>query len=108
MFAGSAEHTGDKKRPLHRANTQGIGAVTDARDKLNSKRASTDLHVKVESGEWKVEVTSIMGRWESTFINNPTPRKRVHRRDYCRECKTEDCEHCYCFEEELPSSDEEK
>jgi hypothetical protein len=107
VFTAKAKHVRDKGRSAHRPHAQGVEPIKDARDKLNSKRATTDLRVKVESGERKVEVTSIMGRRGSTLVNNPTPRKRVRRRDYCRQCKTEECDHCYCFEEELPSSGDE-
>jgi hypothetical protein len=107
VFAAQAKRSSDEKRSTGRPYTQGTGTIRDAREELNKKRASSDLRVKVESGERKVEVASIMGRRGSSFVNNPTPKKRVRRRDYCRQCKTEDCEHCYCFEEELPSSGEE-
>jgi hypothetical protein len=81
--------------------------MRDARDKLNSKREATDLRVKLESGERKVEVRSVIGRRGSSLVNNPTPWKKVRRRDWCRLCKKEDCDHCYCFEDELPSSGDE-
>jgi hypothetical protein len=66
----------------------------------------TKLKVSVHDDKRKV-TSAKAGRRSSSPVEQPKPRKRGRKRDYCRLCKSEDCDHCYRFEGDTSSSGEE-
>jgi hypothetical protein len=69
------------------------------------KVGATGLQVSVQDD--KRNVTSVKSGRRGSPLDESKPSKRGRKRDWCRLCKSEECDHCYRFDGDTSSSGEE-
>jgi hypothetical protein len=65
-----------------------------------------DIAVSVTDSVRVVQGVSVHARLGSGFVNNMVPPKRTRKKDWCRLCKVDRCDHCFYGSGEEEEDDE--